>query len=186
MKTQYYTAVSLDGFIAAPGHELAWLMQFGDPEESSFGDFIEQVGAIAMGSSTYEWILRHHVFADPDRAQAWPNAQPTWVFTTRSLEAVPGADIRFVKGAVAPVHAEMRAAAGGKNLWIAGGGELAGQFHDAGLLDELILHVVPVTLGAGAPLLPRRLAEPPLRRVAVSPWSNGITEIRFEVRRSES
>lgn len=186
MKTRYYTAVSLDGFIAAPGDELDWLMQFGDPEESSYVGFIADTGAIAMGSSTYEWLLRHHVFADPAEPRDWPYAPPCWVFTTRSLRTVTGADVRFVKGDVAPVHAEMRAAAGGKNVWIAGGGELAGQFHDAGLLDELILHVAPVTLGAGAPLFPRRLAEPPLRRVAVSPWSNGITEMRFEVVRSGS
>jgi dihydrofolate reductase len=42
-------------------------------------------------------------------------------------------------------------------VWLVGGGELVGQFHDAGLLDEVILSVAPVTLGAGAPLLPRRI-----------------------------
>ena len=55
----------------------------------------------------------------------------------------------------APVHAEMAAAAGGKNVWIVGGGDLAGQFADAGLLDEVIVYIAPVTLGSGAPLLPR-------------------------------
>jgi dihydrofolate reductase len=50
----------------------------------------------------------------------------------------------------------MRAAAGGKNVWIVGGGDLAGQFADAGLLDELIVYIAPVTLGGGAPLFPRR------------------------------
>ena len=63
----------------------------------------------------------------------------------------------FVCGDVRPVHAAMAAAAGDKNVWIVGGGELAGAFADADLLDELILGVAPVTLGAGAPLLPRRL-----------------------------
>jgi dihydrofolate reductase len=48
-------------------------------------------------------------------------------------------------------------AAGGRNVWIVGGGDLAGQFADAGLLDEVIVSVAPVTLGAGAPLLPRRI-----------------------------
>ncbi|HEV2711854.1 MAG TPA: dihydrofolate reductase family protein [Gaiellaceae bacterium] len=52
---------------------------------------------------------------------------------------------------------EMVAAAGGKNLWIVGGGDLAGQFADAGLLDEVIVYIAPVTLGSGAPLLPRRV-----------------------------
>jgi dihydrofolate reductase len=51
----------------------------------------------------------------------------------------------------------MAAAAGGRNRWIVGGGDLAGQFADAGLLDEVIVYVAPVTLGAGAPLLPRRI-----------------------------
>ena len=51
----------------------------------------------------------------------------------------------------------MRAAAGERNLWIVGGGDLAGQFADAGLLDEVIVYVAPVTLGRGKPLLPRRI-----------------------------
>jgi dihydrofolate reductase len=48
-------------------------------------------------------------------------------------------------------------AAGDRNVWIVGGGDLAGQFADAGLLDEVIVSIAPVTLGAGAPLLPRRI-----------------------------
>jgi dihydrofolate reductase len=55
------------------------------------------------------------------------------------------------------LHLQIASAAGDKNVWIVGGGELACAFADAGLLDELILGVAPVTLGAGAPLLPRRL-----------------------------
>src|SRR3712207_7879069 len=49
------------------------------------------------------------------------------------------------------------AAAGDRNVWVVGGGDLAGQFADVGLLDELIVSIAPVTLGAGAPLLPRRI-----------------------------
>jgi dihydrofolate reductase len=55
------------------------------------------------------------------------------------------------------VHAELVAAAGGRNVWIVGGGDLAGQFADAGLLDEVIVYIAPTTLAGGAPLLPRRL-----------------------------
>jgi dihydrofolate reductase len=79
------------------------------------------------------------------------------VFTSRELQVVPGADISFVQGEVGPVHAEMVEAAGGKNVWIVGGGDLVGQFADAGLLDEVIVYVAPVTLGAGQPLLARRV-----------------------------
>jgi dihydrofolate reductase len=79
------------------------------------------------------------------------------VFTHREPTVVPGADVRFASGDVAAVHADMVAAAEGKDVWVAGGGDLAGQFADAGLLDEVIVYIAPVALGAGAPLLPRRL-----------------------------
>ena len=106
-----------------------------------------------MGATTYEWILGH----DPGVAEKWPYAVPSWVFTHRRLQVVPGAPVTFTSAEVSAVHAEMVAAAGGRNVWIAGGGDLAGQFADAGLLDEVIVYFAPVTLGAGAPLLPRRI-----------------------------
>jgi len=58
---------------------------------------------------------------------------------------------------VRAVHEGMTQAAGDRNVWIVGGGDLAGQFADAGLLDQVIVYVAPVTLGSGAPLLPRRV-----------------------------
>jgi len=176
MKTQYYTAVSLDGFIADPENNLDWLLQFGDPEEDSFSDFTRQVGAVAMGSTTYEWVLEH--LDGP-----WPYEQPAWVFTSRELLPVPGADIRFARGDVRPVHREMVEVAAGKNVWLLGGGELVGQFHDHGLLDEVIVSIAPVTLGAGAPLLPRAITSPPLRLVSARTWGDAFVEARYELPR---
>jgi dihydrofolate reductase len=157
--TQYYTATTLDGFIADPDHSLDWLFTRDQDGEGllNYGEFIAGVGALAMGSSTYEWIIDHE-FAGKDPAEwKWPYDIPCWVFTSRQLQVVPGAQIEFVRGDVAPVHAEMAAAAGDRNLWIVGGGDLVGQFADAGLLDEVIVYIAPVTLGAGAPLLARRV-----------------------------
>lgn len=183
MKTQYYTAASLDGFIATEEHSLEWLFPLGDVNETGYPDFIREVGALAMGSSTYEWMLRH-VIQPPARAGApWPYAQPCWVFSSRALPAVPGADLRFVRGDVRPVHRAMRAAAAGGNLWLVGGGELVGQFHDAGLLDEIIVQVGSVTLGAGRPLLPRRITAPPLRLTAARMIGPGFAELRYDVPR---
>jgi dihydrofolate reductase len=157
--TQYYTATSLDGFIADENHSLEWLFRQQQDHEGplNYKDFVADVGAIAMGATTYEWILDHQ-FADKDPADwEWPYDVPSWVFTHRQLAIVPDAQIVFRSGDVAAVHAEMRAAAGDHNLWIVGGGDLVGQFADAGLLDEVIVYLAPVTLGAGAPLLPRNL-----------------------------
>lgn len=181
MKTQYYTAASLDGFIATSDDSLEWLFPLGDIEETSFPTFIRDVGALAMGSTTYEWLLLHVVGPKAKRPQPWPYEQPAWVFSTRTLDPVPGADIRFVRGDVRPVHEEMVAAAGGKNVWIVGGGELAGQFYDRGLLDELFVQVASVTLGGGKPLLPRAITSPPLRLVSVGAVGTGFAELHYEI-----
>lgn len=181
MKTQYYTASSLDGFIADQNHSLDWLFPLGDIEATSYPAFIRDVGALAMGSTTYEWILRHQIRANPP--QPWAYTQPTWVFSSRTLPGIPGADVRFVRGDVRQVHQEMVKAAAGKNVWIVGGGDLTGQFLDHGLLDEIIVQVASVTLGGGAPLLPRRITSPPLRLIAVRAFGSGFAELRYEVAR---
>ena len=158
MSTQYYTATSIDGFIADPDNSLEWLLGItGEAPgmEDDYPRFIAQVGAMAMGSTTYEWIAAHTGFLE-DPAQ-WEYTIPAWVFSNRRLPRVDGPDIRFVSGDVVPVHAEMVAAAGDQNVWLVGGGDLVGQFDDRGLLDEILLGVAPVFLGGGAPLLPRRI-----------------------------
>lgn len=186
MKTQYYTAASLDGFIATHDDSLEWLFQLGDVSETGYSDFIRDVGALAMGSSTYNWILRHIIGKNAEEPAEWPYEQPTWVFTSRPRESVRGADIRFVSGDVVPVHREMIAASGGRNIWIVGGGELVGRFYDAGLIDELIVQVCSVTLGSGKPLLPRFIAFPPLQLQSARAIGAGFAELRYTVPRKES
>lgn len=181
MKTQFYTAASLDGFIATEDDSLDWLFPLGDINDTGYPAFIAEVGALAMGSSTYEWMLRHAQTVADQAGSAWPYAQPTWVFSSRELPAVPGADLRFANGDVRPIHAAMRAAAGHKNLWIVGGGDLAGQFHDAGLLDEMIVQVGSVTLGQGKPLFPRRLTAPPLVLESARQIGPGFAELRYRL-----
>jgi len=183
MKTQYYTGASLDGFIATPEHSLDWLLQFGTEPVGDYAGFLSQVGAIAMGAHTYEWLLRHHLYPQDGEGQPWPYQQPAWVFSSRALRPVDGADIRFVRGDVQPVHAEMRSAAGGKNIWLVGGGELVGQFYDRDLLDEIIVTVAPVTLGAGAPLLPRRIITPSLQLLSAKPVGGAFAELCYAVPR---
>jgi dihydrofolate reductase len=157
--TQYYTATSLDGFIADPANSLDWLFTRRQEDDGpmNYGDFIAGIGALAMGSTTYEWIFDHE-FAGKDPAEwKWPYDIPCWVFTHRQLPVVPEARVEFTSAEIPTVHRELVAAAGDRNVWIVGGGDLAGQFADAGLLDEVIISIAPVTLGGGAPLLPRRI-----------------------------
>ena len=150
-RTVYYTATSLDGFIATVDHSLDWLLsRENDPAgPMGYDGFIAGVGAVAMGATTYRWVREH----DPE----WMPERPTWIFTHHDLPPLPGADLRSTAEDPALVHAAMVEAAAGRDVWIVGGGDLAGQFADRGLLDEVVVSIAPVTLGSGAPLLPRRV-----------------------------
>ena len=165
-KTQYFTATSVDGYIADADNSLDWLFEVprnGGSGAEGFGRFFAGVGAMAMGATTYEWVFAHErLDQHPEKWREWYGATPTWVFTHRQLPVADG-DIRFVEGDIAPVHDEMVAAADGRNVWLVGGGELVGAFADRGLLDEILLGVQPVFLGSGAPLLPRRLTSKRIR-----------------------
>ncbi|WP_244931563.1 dihydrofolate reductase family protein [Nocardioides sp. W7] len=150
MTTTFYTATTIDGFIADAQDGLDWLLTQPQDEGGAmnYDDFIRDVGAIVMGRTTYEWV-RDHL---EKTGEAWYYDMPAWVLTHADLPGIEGADVRFAQGDVRAIHAEMAEAAGKKDLWVVGGGDLAAQFAAAGLLDEIVLSIAPVTLGAGRPL----------------------------------
>jgi dihydrofolate reductase len=152
VKTVYYTATSLDGFIADAHDSLDWLFVQDIDEEGpmNYTEFIAGIGAIAMGATTYQWVIDHNASS----GESWAYEQPSWVFTHRDLAPVAG-NVTITSAPVPEVHAEMVAAADGRDLWVVGGGDLAAQFADLGLLDEIVMSIAPVTLGAGRPLFPR-------------------------------
>ncbi|WP_370248044.1 dihydrofolate reductase family protein [Nocardioides sp.] len=151
---RYYTAVSLDGFIAADGdsaHNLAWLLE--QPHEPGgphdYDTFLAGTGALVMGASTYTWLLDHSART----GEPWPYTLPCFVFTHRDLPlAAP--QVRLVSGEVATHRAALEEAAGGRDVWVVGGGALAADLAAAGMLDELLLTIAPVTLGSGRPVFP--------------------------------
>ena len=166
-------ASSVDGFIARPDGDLDWLTSLEGGAEDPYERFLPTVGALAMGPTTYEWLLEH--------VSRWPYPDlPCWVFTHRELPGVEGADVRFVSGSPAEHIDAMRAAAGERNIWMVGGGELASQFAEAGLLDDLLLTVAPAVLGEGIPLFARGLPERP-RLVGTREFASGMVELRYEL-----
>jgi dihydrofolate reductase len=184
-KTQYYCAASLDGFIAESDDTLDWLLNYEGSYEGGaeggkggYEQFYEGVGSLAMGSVTYEFVLEH--------LNEWPYAgKPAWVLTTRDLPVPDGddVDVRFADAPVRDLHAEQLEAAGERNLWVVGGGNVASQYADAGLLDELLVTVVPVVLGEGKPLFDRRLAGGPMQLTGTTAFDSGMVELRYEIRR---
>ena len=181
-RTVYYAAMSLDGFIADLDENLEWLTKFdgpgyaGDagaegPMESSYEKFYEGVGALVMGSKTYDFIVPYD----------WQYGdKPTWVLTSRELPVIEGASgLRFSSGSVAELHDEVMEAAGGKDLWVVGGGNVATQYVEAGLLDVLQVTIVPVVLGDGLPLFAGPV--PPLKLIEMTPYGNGMAELTYEL-----
>ncbi|MCS5712965.1 dihydrofolate reductase family protein [Herbiconiux sp. CPCC 205716] len=174
-KTRYYVAASIDGFIADRDGGLRWLLQFGFEEfQAEYDAFLAEVGVVVMGSATYEFLLGE------GGPWAYPE-QVSWVLTSRPLplpelppvalqsgerqsgelqhgesqvgELQAGA-LRFARGDVSALHAQWLETAAGRDVWIVGGGHVAAQVADAGLIDEIVLTTMPVVLGAGTPLLP--------------------------------
>ena len=192
-KAQYYCAASLDGYIAEADDTLAWLLDYegsfeGDGVEpgprgagAAYEQFYEGVGALTSGATTYEFVL-DHLAEDSD----WPyKGKPFWVLSSRDLPVPKGeeVDVRIVNSKVADLYDQMITAAGERNLWIVGGGNVASQFADEGLLDEVLVTVVPVVLAAGKPLFDDRLPGGAMQLMGTRVFDTGMVELRYEIRR---
>jgi dihydrofolate reductase len=183
---RYYAAQTLDGYIAESDDTLDWLLKYeghfegadSDEGQAGYDSFYEGIGALVMGSTTYEWVLAH--------GGEWPYVgRPTWVLSTRELERPQGeeVDVRVVDARVPDLIDEMLAAARDQDLWIVGGGNVASQFADHGLLDRVEVTVVPVVLGEGKPLFDRRLPGGPMQLIDARTFSSGMVGLTYEVRR---
>ena len=184
-RTQYFCAMSLDGYIAEADDTLDWLTKYegsfrgegAEPIAGSYDRFYEGVGALVSGSMTYEWVL--------EQLDAWPYAgKPCWILSSRRLPKPEGAaedEVQIVDGMVEDLYEQMVASAGDRNLWVVGGGNVASQFANAGLLDELLVTVVPVVLGEGKPLFDRRLPSGPMQLCGARPFDSGMVELRYEL-----
>lgn len=151
MATVYYTASSLDGYIVDDADSLDWLTSRDIDQGGPFGyeKFIESIGAIVMGSATYEWIVKH-------QPGEWMYEQPGWVVTSRPHIIVEGHPVQTYDGDVTELHPRLVSAADGKDVWLVGGGDVAAQFVAAGLVDEMVVSYAPCSLGAGSRVLPIR------------------------------
>ena len=151
MACVYYTASSLDGFIVDERDSLDWLLTRDIDVNGPFGyeAFAKTVGALVMGSSTYEWIRQN-------QPGDWMYEQPTWVLTSRQGIIADGHPVHTFEGSVTELYPKLVDAAGDRDVWLVGGVDVAAQFVGAGLVDEVVVSYAPCSLGAGARVLPLR------------------------------
>ena len=138
-----YVAASLDGYIAGDEGTVDFLEQFGS-EEYGYHDYLESVGAVVMGSTTYEQII----------GWGWPyGSTPGLVLTSRSLDEPDGVAITFSSESTGKAIRAF-AATTPDRVWIVGGGTVILEGMRAGAVDTLEVYVMPVILGSGVPLFP--------------------------------
>jgi len=164
-KVILFIATSLDGYIAGPQGEIDWLFHDADYGYTAFFDSVE---ALVMGRKTYELSL---TFGE------WPYGdKPAYVFTRQT----PPDDsrVRFVAGDAAGLIAGLRARAS-KNIWLVGGAALVSDFLQQGLIDEFVISVHPLLLGAGIPLFESGIPRHGLRLAGVTPYESGLVQLRY-------
>ncbi|MEM6839771.1 MAG: dihydrofolate reductase family protein [Cyanobacteria bacterium P01_C01_bin.120] len=170
MKTTYYVASSLDGFIAEPDGAVDFLDAVGgEPDVAAYEAFFAGVNALLMGRRTYDQVLGFGEWPYGDR--------PCWVMTHRELGDGLG-NVAAIAGSLQQVQAQIRAQQH-QHLWLIGGADLAAQFLHQGLIDQVIVSLIPTALGRGISLfssLPRHIK---LSLIEVIPRSHGIVELTY-------
>ena len=172
-------SMSLDGFIAGPGDAMDWVFDFIAPDE--FPEVAAATGAMLIGRRTYE-VGNRMKAANPGDV-GYPFSGPVFVLT-REPPDPPDPAVTFLAGDIGEAVATALDAAGGKNLEILGA-DVAGQCLRRGLVDEILVYVLPVLLGDGI-----RFSSPGLARIDLEPLSStrsgAVTLLRFRVRKQSS
>jgi dihydrofolate reductase len=172
-------AMSLDGFTAGPGDAMDWVMHYmsGGVEEQ-FPEIMAATGAMLVGRRTYE--VGKRMAGEPGSEPGYDGG-PEFVLTHKPPDPADPA-VTFLTGDIGEAVATARGAAGGKNLEILGA-DVTGQCLRRGLVDEILVYVLPVLLGDGT----RFFSSPGLERIDLEPVSvtpsGTVTILRFRVRK---
>lgn len=176
MRIVYYVAMSLDGFIARRDGRVDWLDAFENPaEDYGYQEFYSAIDGLLMGRKTYQQVLQFGDWPYPDK--------PCWVVSRSTLEARPLPEVKPTSASAAELVSELKDH-GLQRIWIVGGSELATSFYSQQLIDELILTVIPVTLGAGIPLFGSHQVETPLSLITQKVFSQGVVSLHYQINRS--
>ena len=177
-------SMSLDGFIAAPGDAMDWIFDFMAPDAAAVTETAAATGAMLVGRRTTEVGSRMAANQEQEtvpRAEGYPFSGPVFVLTHKPPDP-PEPDVTYLSGDIGEAVATALNAAAGKNLEVLGA-DVAGQCLRRGLVDEILVYVLPVLLGDGI----RFYSSPGLARIDLEPLgstrSGAVTILRFRVRK---
>ena len=173
----YHTAASLDGFVADPDGGVDWLSAVdqegvaeGEQEDHGYHAFYDSIEALVMGRRTYDFVV--------GAVEEWPYpGKPAHVLTSRAITS-PWKEVVVSSATPAATVAALGAEGHGR-LWLVGGGELAGSFLRAGLVDELHVTWIPVTIGRGRPLFGDEGARGSFELVSSKAYPTGAVAVRY-------
>ncbi|TYZ08855.1 dihydrofolate reductase [Hymenobacter lutimineralis] len=170
-KVVFYIAASLDGYIASPDGSVDWLPAPPPGEDYGYADFLATVDATLQGRTTYEQVL---TFGE------WPYPTLTNYVFSRQLAQSPVPSVQLVADDPVQYVTALKQHPGG-TIWLIGGSSLAAPLLAAGLVDELMLFVVPQVLGAGIPLWQPGLRLQPTRLLHTRTWPDGMALLHYQL-----
>jgi dihydrofolate reductase len=173
-----YIAASADGYIARPDGDVEWLNR--RPRNVDYGmrAFYRTIDTILIGRKTYDWAMDYYKKIGKTEGM-FDTKVDNYVFS-RKPPRRPAAGVQFVSGSVKAFAQRLRATPG-KHIWMMGGGGLIASFLDAGEIDEFDIHVIPVFIGKGIPLVAPRHRDIPLRLRSSQKYPDGVVRLRYEV-----
>jgi dihydrofolate reductase len=175
-----YLATSADGYIARPDGDVEWLNRRPDTIDYGMREFYSTIDTIVWGRKTYDWAVNY--FAQQGKTEGFVDTTLTNYVFSRNPPARPVAGVVFVSEPVTAFAQRLRATPG-KHIWMMGGGDLIASFLDAGEIDEFDVHVIPVFIGEGIPLVAPRHRDIPLRLLSSYAYPDGVVRLRYEVPR---
>jgi dihydrofolate reductase len=176
-----YIATSADGYIARPDGDVEWLNRRPRTVDYGMRVFYPSVDTILWGRKTYDWLLAYYRTHRPPRTGMFDTSRANYVFTHKAPKQVPPG-VEFVSGPIKPFAKRLRATPG-KHIWMMGGAGLIASFLDAGEIDEFDIHVIPVFIGKGIPLVAPRHRDVLLNLKSSRKYPDGVVRLRYEVPR---
>lgn len=174
-------ATSADGYIARPNGDVEWLNRQPRTVDHGMAAFYRTIDTILWGRKTYDWALAYAKKKSIKRGM-FDTKLANYVFSRKPPKRVaPG--VEFVSEPVKTFAQRLRATPG-KHIWMMGGGGLIASFLDAGEIDEFDIHLIPIFIGKGIPLVEPRHRDVPLRLRSARKYSDGVVGLRYDVVRS--